>query len=390
MRPLLYLDTARLGQMTPAAKDAQLDFVRLSAEEPSSLYFEEFLRGGYSAWPDSYQRRFPGLRTWHGVAALKQSLRQLAGAPDEWPVLLASRSLSLFHLAASSMFRVCRNVLTTDLSWPTYQQAVEMTAVRTGNRTATTSLRDDILYRGWTADDVARHLAMAYEEHRCDGLFLPAVDHLGIRLPIRTIVNRIRERCELRFSFIDAAQAFCHVPLDECIDVADFIVAGSHKWMGAYLPIGIGLFGQPKTRELIDHRLQLSMRQVHHHDPLLNFTDQLVSARLDGRSETTNLPPLFASAGASRDLLERPVVSDPFPEHQLNSVPVPNDEWQLLRPSRELRSQIVLYENSCSGERLEDANAIRDMWLNSGSIITAYDGGRARISLPPNPRLPTL
>jgi hypothetical protein len=390
LRPLLYLDTARLGQMSPAAKDAQIDFVRLSAEEPSSLYFEEFLRGGFNAWPSSYQNRFPGLRTWHGVAALKQSLRRLAGAPDDRPVLLASRSLSLVQLAARSMFRVCRNVLTTDLSWPTYQQAVEMTAVRTGNRTTTTSLRDDILYRGWTADDVALHLAIAFEKYQCDGLFLPAVDHLGIRLPIRKIVNRIRERAELRFCFIDAAQAFCHVPFNECVEAADFIVVGSHKWMGAYLPTGIGLFGQSRTRELIDHRLQLSLRQVHHHDPLLNFTDQLASARLDGHSETTNLPPLFACAGASSDLLGRSVVNDAFPEYQLNSVPVPNDEWQPLRPSREFRSQIVLYENAHPAKRFEKADVIRNTWLNSGSVITAYNGGLARISLPPNRQQPTL
>lgn len=116
MPPLLYLDTARLGQMTPAARDAQLDFVRLSAEEPSSLYFEEFLRGGFSAWPESYQRRFPGLRNWNGVSGLKQGLLQLAGAPDNWRVLLANRSLSLVNLAVRCQFRVCRNVLATDLS----------------------------------------------------------------------------------------------------------------------------------------------------------------------------------------------------------------------------------------------------------------------------------
>jgi len=100
LRPLHYLDTARLGQMTPAAKDAQLDFVRLSAEEPSSLYFEQFLRDGFSAWPAFYQERFPGLRTWTGVSGLKQSIRRLTHAPDDWQVLFANRSLSLIHLGA--------------------------------------------------------------------------------------------------------------------------------------------------------------------------------------------------------------------------------------------------------------------------------------------------
>ena len=134
MRPLHYLDTARLGQMTPAAKDAQLDFVRLSAEEPSSLYFEQFLRDGFSAWPTFYQERFPGLHTWTGVSGLKHSIRQLVDAPDDWQVLLASRSLSLVNLASSCMFRVCRNLLDTDLSGPTYERAIAGKACLNGNR----------------------------------------------------------------------------------------------------------------------------------------------------------------------------------------------------------------------------------------------------------------
>jgi len=187
------LDTARLGQMTPAAKDAQLDFVRLSAEEPSSLYFEEFLRSGFSAWPSAYQERFPGLRTWTGVAGLKHSIRRLVRAPDDWRVLLAGRSLSLVRLASSCMFRVCRNVLATDLSWPTYEQALESKARLTGNRITTVRMRDDILCRSWTVDDVASYLANAFTEHQCDGLFLPAVDHLGIRHRSRAAL-RLRAR----------------------------------------------------------------------------------------------------------------------------------------------------------------------------------------------------
>ena len=99
--------------------------------------------------------------------------------------------------------------------------------------------RDEILYRKWTTGDVASFLATAFAEHSCDGLFVPAVDHLGVRLPIREIVTAIQRRGNLNFCFIDAAQAFCQVPIDECFEFADFIVAGSHKWLGAYLPAGV-------------------------------------------------------------------------------------------------------------------------------------------------------
>ena len=83
-------------------------------------------------------------------------------------------------------------------------------------------------------------------------------------------------------------------------------------------------------------------------------------------------------------MIEGYVVSDALPEHQLDMVPIPSDEWRPVRPSSELRSQIVLYyANSLSAKKLEGANTIRCTWLNSGSVITAYDGGRGRFSLPP-------
>ena len=383
MPPLLYLDTARLGQMTPAAKDAQLDFVRLSAEEPSSLYFEEFLRDGFSAWPSSYQDRFPGLRTWTGVSGLKQSLGRLANAPADWQVCLASRSLSLVRLASSCMFRVCRNVLATDLSWPTYEQAIEAKARLTGNRITTIPLRDDILNRGWTVDDVATYLTNAFIEHQCDGLFLPAVDHLGIRLPLRKIVEQIRKRSELRFTFIDAAQAFCHVPLDDCLAVADFIVAGSHKWMGAYLPTGIGLFGQRPTRRMIEHLVRRSGQSGGIVDPLLHFTEQLDAGTLDGHSETANLTSLFACGGAAFDRTVELSAAGATPlDRILAHIPRPAGDWFPVRPNPLLRSRIVLFESQPPVDRSACPEAVRREWLEAGCIVTGYPNGRARISLP--------
>lgn len=371
--------------MTPAAKDAQLDFVRLSAEEPSSLYFEEFLRGGFEAWPSSYQERFPRLRTWTGVAGLKHSIRELDGAPDDWQVLLASRSLSLVQFASSCMFRVCRNVLATDLSWPTYEQAIEAKARRTGNRITTVPLRDDILYRGWTVDDVATYLNDAFSEHQCDGLFLAAVDHLGIRLPIRDIVEQIQQRAELRFCFIDAAQAFCHFALDDCLEFADFIVAGSHKWMGAYLPTGIGLFGQRRTREMIERRLRRLGRAHGSGDSLLRFTEQLDTGDLDGHSETANLTPLFAGAGAVSDQLKmfdrNEIEGSSLVDQALKQIPRPTDDWQPRQPHESFRSRIVLFEIWNGKQRSLSPDAVRQSWLDSGCIVTGYQDGRARISL---------
>ncbi len=385
MPPLLYLDTARLGPMSPAARDAQLDFVRLSAEEPSSLYFEQFLRDGFRTWPDSYQRRFPGLCTWSGIAGLKQAIRQLAGAPDEWQVLLANRSLSLVELAARAMFRVCRNVLATDLSWPTYQRAVETKAHQTANRVTVVPLRDDILYRAWTVDDVATYLTDAFITHQCDGIFLPAVDHLGIRLPIHRIVKAICRQHELRFCMIDAAQAFCHVSITECLNCADFIVAGSHKWMGGYLPTGIGLFGRRQSRSLIECLLRRRRHLRRLSDPMLNFVEQLDNSEIDGESETVNLTSLFTCAGAVSDYRSIPPGELTQRLTQIDSslaaIPRPPGDWQPVRPVSDMRSRITLLRSEDRGSSPRRAEAVRKVWLSAGSIVSAFHNGVVRLSI---------
>jgi hypothetical protein len=369
--------------MAPAARDAQLDFVRLSAEEPSSLYFEEFLGDGYSAWPVPYQRRFPGLRTWHGVAGLKDSLRRLSGAPGCGNVLLASRSLALVELAARQMFRACRNILTTDLSWPTYQQAIQRRAARTGNRVTNVPLRERILRDRWTPAEVVEYLAQAYVDNRCDGLCLPAVDHLGIRLPVRGIVEGIQRVVSPRFVLVDAAQAFCQVSIAECFDCADFIVTGSHKWMHAYLPMGIGFIGQRLALELFGAR---RCRPSPNCDSLLHFTEQITGNCLDNHSETTNLACLFAAAGAADDLLHTETTrvdsADLNFEEELADLPVNWADWRPLVPQAPLTSRIRLFQGSTDPLRSASPTWIRHRWLSAGAIISAYPGGLVRIAMP--------
>ena len=76
-------------------------------------------------------------------------------------------------------------------------------------------------------------MCQAFIEHGCDGLFLPAVSNLGIRLPIRELVQAIGRRAELRFVVIDGAQALAHVPLELNRDYGDLLLAGCHKWLRA-------------------------------------------------------------------------------------------------------------------------------------------------------------
>ena len=120
MSDLLYLDTARLGRMSPAAQRAERALVSLAAEEGNSAYFERFVRHGLGECPLAAEERYSGLGHWAGVGELKQSLRGLAGHRPDLPVLIAHRSALLMKLAARALCSSCRNVLVTDLGWPGY------------------------------------------------------------------------------------------------------------------------------------------------------------------------------------------------------------------------------------------------------------------------------
>src|SRR5688572_840122 len=98
MGEVLYLDTARLGPMTPRAQRASHAFTEFAAREPASPRFDTLLSGGFSAWPSSVQSRYPGLSDWEGLRDLKRKLRSRVGCGPDVPVLLASRSSQLMRL----------------------------------------------------------------------------------------------------------------------------------------------------------------------------------------------------------------------------------------------------------------------------------------------------
>jgi hypothetical protein len=90
-----------------------------------------------------------------------------------------------------------------------------------------------------------------------------------------------------------------HVPVDDCLASADFTIAGCHKWLRGYFPLGLAFFGQPGTREFIADTAANMLRTAELDDGLLRFCTQLTDANLDGYSETVNLGPLFSCCGAA-------------------------------------------------------------------------------------------
>lgn len=392
MASTIYLDTARLGRMCPEAQAADRDFARLASEEGCTLYFEHFLRWGYTALPRSLGRRYPGLSFWAGVKAFKNDLKTVLCLPRERRLLVANRSAQLVRLAARVLFRRCENVLVTDMEWPAYVKALRAECQRTGRLLTTVPMREAILSARIGQDEAVDRLLGHYRRHDCDGLFLSAVTFQGVQLPVRQLVQTLgdRERERPRFVVVDAAQALNHIPLGLGEEYCDLVLAGCHKWLRAYQTLGLALCcRRPAERFVADACAEMRQRGELD-DPLLTFTHQLETDSTDSYSETVNLAPLFTAAAAVRRMLGSPRAKrQELLEQTANADRLadaaPEAGWHPARPAPPMQSGILLLEPNHQDTRAAPPDAVRERFLASGIALTVYEGGTIRASLPDRP-----
>jgi selenocysteine lyase/cysteine desulfurase len=387
VEPWLYLDTARLGQMSPAAQRAQEDFARLAGEVGGAIQFEGFLRNGFDACDSALQHRLPGLATWEGIGRLKKALRRLAGLESDQPLLLAARSAELMKFAAVLLCRPCRNILVTDLGWPPYHRILESECRRARRRMTTVSLANDVLHGHLNANDVVDRISEMFAAHDCDGLFLTAVNNLGARLPVERIALALDKRC--RFIVVDAAQDFCHVGVDAPPGCCDLYLAGCHKWLGGYHPLGIALYGRSRSRTTIDSVLEEMLCHWQLDDPLLRFVESLQDERNCDPSETVNLASLFSCAGAVRDAECNGGAAGRLEVRISNADRVSKlasaAGWRPCLPDESLRSGILLLEPTTARAQSLAPDEARAALQKQGVVLTAYDGGVLRLSMPTTP-----
>lgn len=386
MPELLYLDTARLGRMSPRASRASVDFARFAGEYGATLYLTDFLRDGFQALPSRIGNAYSGLADWSGTGSMVASLRRIAAASPKSHVVVASRAASLMKVAARLLVRLCSNILVTDLSWPTYDHILRKAASHRGYRITTVPVRRRVLREAIDAPTLVDIIAQEFDRRHCDGLFLPLVDNFGVRVPVREIVSRIEGESELRFVAVDAAQAINHVPLDIQTDYCDFLIAGCHKWLQAFTPMGLGYFGHPRSADSINDAVTRWTQQGILDDPLLNFAEELQSGRANPVGETVCVSPLVCANGAVVDALEQ--------QHKLDTV-VENgrviceiaekSRWRCVTPHEDLASRIVLLQSNRSLDRSATPDQIRRRFLRHDIALSAYDNALIRISLPDHP-----
>ncbi|MBX9578823.1 MAG: aminotransferase class V-fold PLP-dependent enzyme, partial [Gemmataceae bacterium] len=132
-------------------------------------------------------------------------------------------------------------------------------------------------------------------------MFLTAVGHLGVRLPVERIVRAVEARHRVWFVTVDGAQEFCHTGADLAGEFCDLYLAGCHKWLRAHQPMGVGFYGRARSRGVVDGVLARALGAGELDDPLLGLSGRVEADAAGGGTETANLLPLFAARGAAGD-----------------------------------------------------------------------------------------
>jgi hypothetical protein len=363
----------------------------LASEEGGSAYFDRLLSQGISACPSWMGKQYPGLKDWRGISVLKSDLRTLFGVETELPVLLANRSIVLMEFAARLFFPQCRNVLTCDLGWPAYHAILEEVAVRTAGSVTTVSLRDKILTDRATVEEIVQIITHEYVVNRCDGLFLPAISNLGVRFPVERIVNELKG-IELRFVGIDGAQEFCHMEPQASTEYCDIYLAGCHKWLAGYHPMGVATYGHRRSRDYVNGMLRNLLNAGKLDDPLLRLTDQIEAGTTTKYYETVNLSALFTCQAAVAEISKSQRVSESvhirYKNRKLVADIVNNSEWETKHLQTDMESGILLAQAKSYSMRKTDPLIIRNSFREAGIGLTSYENGYLRLSMPNTP-LPT-
>jgi predicted nuclease of predicted toxin-antitoxin system len=285
------------------------------------------------------------------------------------------------------LFSLCRHVLITDLTWRPYERILCHEQPKRSRRITKIALRRDLFRRQPSAKEIVERIAAAFRENHCDGLFLPLVDCFGVKLPVAEIVARIRAENELRFVAVDGAQAINHVPIRLASDYCDFLVAGCHKWLHSFTPMGVGFFGRRQTVDYIESSLARWSNQRIIDDPLLTFTRELESGRARRFGESVVVSPMITANAAITDAVSEPENVEVISENRrtIGSIVTCDEDWSRLSAGDEATSRIMMLRCRKTQERELSPAALRRRFHASRIAVSTYRRGRVRISVPGSP-----
>ena len=383
----LYLDTARLGLMSPSAQLAARDFARLAGEGVSTLYFQNLLRDGRHVLRAESPVFLPEMAGWPGIGGLSQLFREFLGLPQCAPVLFASRSTFLMRFAARQLWSRCQRLLVPDTVWPPYLRILEEERLQGGGILIPIPIRDDVLRGQIDAGNLIFRLVTAFDHHRCDGLFLAAISHDGVRIPAAPLLAAIRRQRELRMAVIDGAQELAHAPANLAAAGCDIHLAGCHKWLGAHQPLGVAFLANPNSAAALQDAIVADCRTLLNDDPLLRFLLNLEGQEVEDVPETVNLAPLFTAWGALLDI-------EPSPESQQRRFAIRQQNasclaatavkcgWTPRLPHPSLRTGILLLQSTHEADCQLPSRDLELIMAERRVTLTGLGNGLLRLALP--------
>ena len=295
-RPNVYLDTARIGQMTIGAKQA-CDAAQLIARDNPRVLFQEILEPTGKLIPH-----------WNGIPELQYQLKNLFDAgdfsediPHPLHLMAASNSAVLMKLVARSIFSVGRRLMVTDLVWRNHLRLLQLEARRTNNEIIVVPLRQHLVNPDFSANGIADFVSDTFISQQCDSLFLTAVSSDGIRLPIDLILSGIDHESMVRQVFVDGAQEFAQGTECQFNKQIDGYLFSAHKWLGSSHPLSLMAYGNRRSASQIQRTLDRLIQSAEIDDPMIKFWISQVCPGSGRRDETVNVLPLIAFAGSLRD-----------------------------------------------------------------------------------------
>lgn len=202
-------------------------------------------------------------------------------------------------------------------------------------------------------------------------------------LPITKIVEELRRVGVRPFVLVDAAQALSHVDLGNLSGIADFLVTGTHKWVGSYFPLGVGIACNPYSQTWISNCIRSMVSAASVDDGLLRFIVEIENNIDSQRPETTNIGPLFSGCDALRNA---PNSKDSLPIRKFNAdaiaANVESRGWLTLRPTDSLRTGTLLLQSVSPDVRSMSPERLAEQFSRSGIQLTAYQQGIVRMAMP--------
>jgi selenocysteine lyase/cysteine desulfurase len=284
-------------------------------------------------------------------------------------------------VAARTLFRAGQTTLVTDLTWPSYQRILHRAARQWSGRIKRLPIRAEILSGNLSVIEVVNLIARRVQRTACRGLLLPAVSHDGIRLPIAEICREMRRFCPNVFVAIDGSQAMGQVPINLTDVPCDMFFGGCHKWLGAYLPLGVAFFTCRASAP--------ASRWECHADPLSSFLSGLESEGPPRFTETINVSPLFSCRGAMEDFALGEAQANTLQRRRARAEMMVRigqlAGWTPLLPDDSFRSAAILLQSTSSAIRQLNPHELRDRFHKLGVALTCYRGGIIRLSAPSKP-----